>query len=316
MCSDALLFEANIFSIKEFNMKKVLIILICVFVVVSLPYFAIVGIPIMIFANDSGIEYIIETDEYGTEYACVVKTPNSNVKISDTYNGIPVKKIYGFGGEGPTKLYIPDSIEYIDEVAFLNLKSIVCIEVDQDNPNYKTVDGNLYTKDGKTLLKYVRKKLFTKEFVVPERVETIKKYAFRLDKGILTGVWTNSKIVIGDNVKSIEEHAFDSNYIKHIKLETNITHISDSAFAYCWKLKDICIPKSVTKIDENAFYLCDKLKRVYYDGTADEWNKISVNSKGNDALTSATVFYYSDIKPNIEGNYWYYDKKGKVQIWK
>ena len=212
----------------------------------------------------------------------------------------------------------------------------------ENNSQYKSIGGNLYSKDGKKLLKCTRSRVFSTTFVVPDEVEIIGQHAFHAmaNFGESPASVLPKKIIVGNGVKIIEKRAFDhADYIRYISigngittieegtfvwcknlrsinLGSNITHIGDGAFYYCLKLKDVYIPKSVTQIDEDVFYQCSKLERVYYDGTEDEWNKISVNSKGNDTLTSATVFYYSDIKPNIEGNYWYYDKKGKVQIWK
>ena len=48
------------------------------------------------------------------------------------------------------------------------------------------------------------------------------------------------------------------------------------------------IPESVTTIDWNAFYGCDSLTDVYYEGTAAQWEHISIGDY-NDALTNATL---------------------------
>ena len=35
----------------------------------------------------------------------------------------------------------------------------------------------------------------------------------------------------------------------------------------------------------------------------------------NNELTNATLYYYSANEPDDEGNFWYYDKDGKITIW-
>ena len=40
----------------------------------------------------------------------------------------------------------------------------------------------------------------------------------------------------------------------------------------------------------NMFYNCNNLTDVYYGGTSDAWNAITINS-GNGVLTSATIHY-------------------------
>lgn len=47
-----------------------------------------------------------------------------------------------------TDIYIPDNILYIEEDAFSGLANLMYIEVDTNNPNYYSVNGVLYSKDG------------------------------------------------------------------------------------------------------------------------------------------------------------------------
>ena len=72
-----------------------------------------------------------------------------------------------------------------------------------------------------------------------------------------------------------------------------------------------------------AFIGCSGLKTVYYKGTIEQWNNISIASD-NSYLTSATRYYYSERAPALnadetdyDGNYWHYDADGKTPvIWK
>jgi hypothetical protein len=61
---------------------------------------------------------------------------------------------------------------------------------------------------------------------------------------------------------------------------------------------------------------CSNLTSVYYMGTAEDWDKISIDS-GNSCLTSATKYYYSETEPTANGNYWHYATDGITPvIWK
>jgi hypothetical protein len=75
------------------------------------------------------------------------------------------------------EIFIPASVENISNNAFENCKSLEKIIVDINNKNYKSVDGNLYTKDGKTLIKYAPSNP-EKVFVLPSRVEKVVNGAF------------------------------------------------------------------------------------------------------------------------------------------
>ncbi len=73
---------------------------------------------------------------------------------------------------------IPASVTSIGSWSFLKCTSLQNITVDSSNNNYKSIDGNLYTKDGSTLLLYASGK--EEELVViPEGVKIIGFDAFK-----------------------------------------------------------------------------------------------------------------------------------------
>ncbi len=159
-----------------------------------------------------------------------------------------------------TSITIPEGVTSIGSGAFHWCASLTNIKVDENNTAFKSIDGNLYSKDGKTLIHYTLGKQDA-EFVIPEGVTSIGPGAF---------YWCTSltSITISDSVTSIGSYAFD----------------------YCISLTNINIPDSVTSICEFAFYNCDSLTDVYYTGSKVEWNEISIGDY-NDNLTSATIHY-------------------------
>ena len=75
-----------------------------------------------------------------------------------------------------------------------------------------------------------------------------------------------------------------------LTIPDSITKIDDYAFRGCSSLESVTIPESVTKIDYCAFSYCTGLTDVYYTGTEEQWNRISI-SNYNDSLTSANIHY-------------------------
>ncbi len=77
------------------------------------------------------------------------------------------------------------------------------------------------------------------------------------------------------------------------KIPDSVTSISNYAFYNCHNLTSVTIPNSVKSIGDNAFNGCTNLKDIYYKGSKEQWEKISISS-GNDSLKSATIHYYLD----------------------
>lgn len=133
-----------------------------------------------------------------------------------------------------------------------------------------------------------------------------------------------TSVVLPDSITSIGDNAFDQcESLKTVTFGTNsqLTTIGVSAFSFCPMIESISISDSVTSIGKNAFYYCNSLSTVYYGGTAEEWADISIDSTGNDKLTSATVYYYSETEPALnedetayDGNYWHF-VEGEIVIW-
>ena len=155
------------------------------------------------------------------------------------------------------------------------------------------------------------------DIVIPNGVTTIGKGIFQFNNSI-------TSVVIPDSVTTIGDNAFDQcESLKTVRFGTNsqLTTIGVSAFSFCPMIESISISDSVTSIGKNAFYYCNSLSTVYYGGTAEEWADISIDSTGNDKLTSATVYYYSETEPALnedetayDGNYWHF-VEGEIVIW-
>ena len=295
---------------------------------------------------------------------------------------------------------IGDSVTSIGDYAFSYCERLTNINVSENNTAYKSMDGDLYTKDGKTLIQYAIGKTAT-SFAIPDIVNLIGDRAFSdcisltsivIDgnvisigdsafskcislvsvtigdsvisigdgvfescSGLMTvviggrvtsigagaficcGRLTNveipdsvtsidyhafyecsslTSVVIGDGATSIGEGAFyGCSNLTSVVIGDSVTSIASSAFYYCRSLTSIVIGGNVTSIASFAFYDCNCLTSIYFKGSASDWVNISIGINGNDGLTSAMRYYYSEIDPTASGNYWHYDENGEIAVW-
>ena len=108
-----------------------------------------------------------------------------------------------------SEIIIPENVVEIGEYTFSECLSLKNIVVDENNQYYKSIDGNLFDKEGKVLLQYAIGK-DNDEYIIPDGVVTISTLAFAYSQKIKT-------IVIPDSVTSIGGAAFSySDSIKDI----------------------------------------------------------------------------------------------------
>lgn len=127
---------------------------------------------------------------------------------------------------------IPASVEHIGSRIFMDCTNLNCIEVDEANNNYCSVDESLFDKAKTKLI----------------------QYAF----------WKKDKYyTIPENVVSIEDGAFyKSGYLKEVVMPSNLKNIGSSAFQDCSGLSKADIPESVVDIGSGAFYNCNNLTSI------------------------------------------------------
>ncbi|MDR3147947.1 MAG: leucine-rich repeat domain-containing protein, partial [Treponema sp.] len=79
----------------------------------------------------------------------------ANVK-EEGERALPVTSIRSgaFAGKNLTGVRIPSSVTTIEGGAFANNPALSAITVDANNPAYTTIDGVLFSKDGRTLVAY------------------------------------------------------------------------------------------------------------------------------------------------------------------
>ena len=122
-------------------------------------------------------------------------TGNLIYSIKDT-----VCAVTGVKDNTVSEIVIPDYVTKINIGAFASCANLTNIEVEKNNTNYKSVDGNLYDINCTQLIKYaVAKK--DAMFSIPDTVTSIANSAFSNCTSLMT-------IIIPSSVISIDYYAF------------------------------------------------------------------------------------------------------------
>ncbi len=124
-------------------------------------------------------------------------------------------------------------------------------------------------------------------------------------------------VSLGEGLESIYFSAFlGCTSLKSIVLPEGLTLISENAFEGCENLVYVILPETLATVESSAFRDCEALLTVYYYGTEQSFDAISVASAYNSALAEARLCLYSADEPADDGDYWYYDERGNIRLWK
>lgn len=151
------------------------------------------------------------------------------------------------------------SVTSVGDKVFNGCTSLQNIEVDESNQHYKSIDGNLYTKDGQILMYYVEGKQDT-SFIIPDSVTSMRI-------GVFMGCTSLTSVTIPNSLTSISDRAFmDCSSLKSINIPSSVTSIGASAFDGCYSLEKIVIPRSVKTVGKYAFRGCNSIT-IYLEGS-------------------------------------------------
>lgn len=180
---------------------------------------------------------------------------NKHTVVDEPQNETPYFKIDKKGfltkytGEDE-EIILPDSVLTIWSYAFNNVKKPIKklfisknvkdvgglfgpireIVVDQDNPYFTSIDGNLYSKDLKKLVKYPEWK-HEVTFKLNNRVTIIQSYAFHK--------CNIQNIVLESDDLVLENSAFLNSYVQYIDIRKSVFSIGVDCFMDCAELKTI-----------------------------------------------------------------------------
>ena len=110
-----------------------------------------------------------------------------------------------------------------------------------------------------------------------------------------------SHVTLTNGISNISNMAFKGcTGLTEIKVPISVDQICPGAFNGCTNLKSVLLEKNIKIINVNAFKDCTNLSDVKYNGYKTDWDKVTVNTTGNDTLTSK-VQYLCDINFDLNG---------------
>ena len=130
------------------------------------------------------------------------------------------------------EIFIPASVKKMDPGCFRGCASLEKIEVDENNPYFRDVDGVLFGLSLDRIIAYpAGKKAEDGVFRLPPSVKTVEDWAFA-----------------------------DCQYLQEVKMERGVEKIGEGAFYNCDKIKKIVLPNTTRVIQDTAFRGCDNLE--------------------------------------------------------
>ncbi len=173
---------------------------------------------------------------------------------------------------------IPDSVTVLGEYSFSNCTSLTSITIPD---NITSIEN--YTFHACNSLKTI---------TLPENLTSIGENAFQSCESL-------TAITIPDGVTSIGKGAFQRCIrLSSITIPDNIVSIEESTFRGCSYMDSIIIPESITDIESFAFEGCDILNDVYYTGTEEEWNAITIEINNKPIGKANIHFNYKKNEQN------------------
>lgn len=249
-----------------------------------LPIGAVAAAPIK-FTNGN-LKYTVNADGESVTVSGTLRNPTQlNIESSILYNGTnyTVTKIATWAFYDArntlTEVTLPNTVDEIEYQAFFNCSNLTKV-------------------------------------IIPEGVRKIGQAAFygcsQLTSITIPSTITNmdtafsgntalSHVTLTNGISKISSSAFKGcTGLTEIKVPISVNEICSDAFNGCTDLTSVTLEKGINIINSNAFKDCTELNDVKYNGYKTDWDKVTVNTTGNDTLTSK-VRYLCDINFDLNG---------------
>lgn len=148
-------------------------------------------------------------------------------------------------------LSLSKAVESISQHALNNCSSLQSITVDEENENFCSYNGVLYSKDMKTIVLYPRG-LQSEEYYIADGVEVIYSRAFADCSKI-------QKVYVPSSVNEVGSYAFNRSSVSVLNLPNTIEKIGEYAFSSCGSISSLVIPNSTTRIENGMASYCDNI---------------------------------------------------------
>ncbi len=261
------------------------------------------------------------------EEVTIIEIPNTITKVGNY-------QFYGFNGV--TSITLPNNLISIGTSAFYDCSNLESITIPNsvtsigedafsecNSLEYATIPAIAIPSLPKNIVKEVvvtngntiEEAAFSnfsslERIVLPRSIKSIGSNAFGGCNSLIsiTIPFVGSSIVATSNthfgsIFGASSSSDQSKYVPESLKEVIITggeYFTNESFLDCNSIESITIPKSITSIGTNVFYNCSGLKRVYYEGSIEDWCKLSFhdNAYGN------PMYYSSHFYLKNSNNEW------------
>ena len=149
---------------------------------------------------------------------------------------------------------IPKRVISIPYNLFYIFEDSESFAVNSQNPSFKSIDGVLFSKDGKRLIAYPIARQ-DKEYTVPDGVEVIGERAFSNCRFLET-------VNLPNSIRRIERYAFYCSALCRFDQPEQLRRICADSFAFCNALESVKLKEGLKVIDDEAFNGCTALEKI------------------------------------------------------
>lgn len=224
-----------------------------------------------------GLTYTLNADHTATVANYDNSTPDGVIDIPDTVisGGQPYTvTAIGYSAFGSlstpinvSSVFIPATVLSIGDSAFIYCDALTTVTF-AENSQLKSIERAAFWGS-----EHVHPRF--KEIKIPDSVETIGNGAFYECRDL-------ERIALPSALQTLSSVTFyNCTALSEVTFPASLKTIESSAFSGCRNLSEVNLPASLTAIQSSVFHLCINLKTVSYDGSLEQWSRITAD---NDVL--------------------------------
>lgn len=225
--------------------------------------------------DNQGLTYTLNADHTATVANYDNSTPDIDIPDTVISGGQPYTvTAIGYSAFGSlstpinvSSVFIPATVLSIGDSAFIYCDALTTVTF-AENSQLKSIGRAAFYGS-----EHVHPRF--KEIKIPDSVETIGNGAFYECRDL-------ERIAFPSALQTLSSVTFyNCTALSEVTFPASLKTIESSAFSGCRNLSEVKLPASLTAIQSSVFHLCINLKTVSYDGSLEQWSRITAD---NDVL--------------------------------